>query len=380
MAARAPGPLSRSVAETATDLWNDSCGVAELEAAIALGAVGATANPTIVGDVWKGDPATWQAATRDLAAAHPAWTEIDLAWGIVEAMSLRAAPLLLPAFDRTGGRQGQQYDESVEDKNRAARSSCRRSARRRSTKTRAARPRRSRATALVGRRLAPRRPLAHGPPCDPDGEAPGRDEGETKTDAEEKPRRGRTRTRVAASEDSTPTAATDADTAEEKPKRTRAVKPAASAAATEEKPKRTRAAKPAASAAATEETPKRTRAKKPPAAKSSAADAAEDKPKRTRAAKAPALAAAEDKPARARAKKAPAAAGEPKPKRARTAKKDVDPEQSIAAVAAAGPRRRTAKPKPATSADNGGATPLERASERVRDAVREAKPAGDEAA
>ena len=80
MAARARGPLSRSVAETATDLWNDSCGVAELEAAIALGAVGATANPTIVGDVWKGDPATWQAATRDLAAAHPAWTEIDLAW------------------------------------------------------------------------------------------------------------------------------------------------------------------------------------------------------------------------------------------------------------------------------------------------------------
>jgi len=106
MAARVPGPLSRSVAETATDLWNDSCGVAELEAAIALGAVGATANPTIVGDVWKGDPATWQAATRDLAAAHPAWTEIDLAWGIVEAMSLRAAPLLLPVFERTGGRQG----------------------------------------------------------------------------------------------------------------------------------------------------------------------------------------------------------------------------------------------------------------------------------
>ena len=106
MAVQARGPLSRSVAETATDLWNDSCGVTELEAAIALGAVGATANPTIVGDVWKGDPATWQAATRDLAAAHPAWTEIDLAWAIVEAMSLRAAPLLQPAFERTGGRQG----------------------------------------------------------------------------------------------------------------------------------------------------------------------------------------------------------------------------------------------------------------------------------
>jgi transaldolase len=99
-------PLARTVAETATDIWNDSCAVDELEYAIANGAVGATANPTIVHDVWKADPAHWRAATRDLAADHPAWTEIDLAWAVVEAMSLRAAPLLLPAHDRSGGRQG----------------------------------------------------------------------------------------------------------------------------------------------------------------------------------------------------------------------------------------------------------------------------------
>ncbi|MGZ6260992.1 MAG: transaldolase family protein, partial [Candidatus Limnocylindrales bacterium] len=100
------GPLARTVATTATDIWNDSCAVDELEYAIANGAVGATANPTIVHDVWKADPARWRAATRDLAAEHPAWTEVDLAWAIVEAMSLRAAPLLLPAFERFGGRQG----------------------------------------------------------------------------------------------------------------------------------------------------------------------------------------------------------------------------------------------------------------------------------
>ncbi|MDP9483422.1 MAG: transaldolase [Chloroflexota bacterium] len=99
-------PLQRTVIETATDIWNDSCAVDELEYAIANGAVGATANPTIVSDVWKADPARWRAATRDLAAANPAWTEVDLAWAIVEAMSLRAAPLLLPAFERFGGRQG----------------------------------------------------------------------------------------------------------------------------------------------------------------------------------------------------------------------------------------------------------------------------------
>ena len=33
-------------------------------------------------------------------------TEVDLAWAIVEEMSLRAAPLLLPAFEASGGRQG----------------------------------------------------------------------------------------------------------------------------------------------------------------------------------------------------------------------------------------------------------------------------------
>lgn len=106
MAVSVRGPLARTVAETATDLWNDSCAVGELEAAIAIGAVGATANPTIVSDVWKADTARWRAATQELAQEHPAWTEIDLAWAIVEAMSLRAAPLLLPAFERTDGRQG----------------------------------------------------------------------------------------------------------------------------------------------------------------------------------------------------------------------------------------------------------------------------------
>ena len=99
-------PLQRTVIETATDIWNDSCAVDELEYAIANGAVGATANPTIVSDVWKADPARWRATTRDLAVRNPAWTEVDLAWAIVEAMSLEAAPLLRPAFERFAGRQG----------------------------------------------------------------------------------------------------------------------------------------------------------------------------------------------------------------------------------------------------------------------------------
>jgi transaldolase len=102
----ADSPLGRTIATTATDIWNDSCAVAELEYAISYGAVGATANPTIVTDVWKADPAHWRGRVRGLADERPSATEVDLAWAIVEEMSLRAAPLLLPAFEASGGRQG----------------------------------------------------------------------------------------------------------------------------------------------------------------------------------------------------------------------------------------------------------------------------------
>jgi transaldolase len=104
--ALADSPLGRTISTTATDIWNDSCAVDELEYAISFGAVGATANPTIVTDVWKADPARWRDRVRALAETRSDATEVDLAWAIVEEMSLRAAPLLLPAFEASGGRQG----------------------------------------------------------------------------------------------------------------------------------------------------------------------------------------------------------------------------------------------------------------------------------
>jgi transaldolase len=99
-------PLGRTVAETATDIWNDSCALDELEYAVAFGAVGATANPTIVVDNWKKDPARWSERVRGLAVEQPVWPEVDLAWAIVEEMSVQGAALLIPAFEAHGGRQG----------------------------------------------------------------------------------------------------------------------------------------------------------------------------------------------------------------------------------------------------------------------------------
>ncbi len=98
-------PLQRT-ALTATDLWNDSCNVEELAYAIEHGAVGATANPTIVVDNWKKDPERWRLRVRELAAERPTDTEVELAWAIVEEMSREGAALLMPAFERYAGRQG----------------------------------------------------------------------------------------------------------------------------------------------------------------------------------------------------------------------------------------------------------------------------------
>jgi transaldolase len=99
-------PLARTVAETPTDIWNDSCAVDELEYAIANGATGATANPTIVHDVWKKDPAHWRDRVRELAREHSTWNERDLAWAVVAEMSVRGAQLLEDIFRRNHGRKG----------------------------------------------------------------------------------------------------------------------------------------------------------------------------------------------------------------------------------------------------------------------------------
>ncbi len=102
----AGSPLGRTIAESPTDVWNDSCAIDELEYALSFGAVGATANPTIVMDVWNREPAPWRDRARALGHEHGTATEVDIAWWIVEEMSVRGARLLEPAFEAHAGRQG----------------------------------------------------------------------------------------------------------------------------------------------------------------------------------------------------------------------------------------------------------------------------------
>lgn len=102
----AAGPLRAMVEMTPTELWNDSCGEAELREALLRGATGATSNPSLVLDVLRADPQTWRPRIRELAAAHPVADEQDLAWLVAEEIAVRGARLLAPIFERTGGRAG----------------------------------------------------------------------------------------------------------------------------------------------------------------------------------------------------------------------------------------------------------------------------------
>ena len=99
-------PLHKMVETTDTDLWNDSCSVAELNYSIDNGAVGATANPVIVGQVLRNEIDQWGPRITEIIADSPTATEDDIAWMITEEMSVAGAALLHPVFDREQGRQG----------------------------------------------------------------------------------------------------------------------------------------------------------------------------------------------------------------------------------------------------------------------------------
>jgi transaldolase len=99
-------PLLRMVRSTRTDYWNDSCASEELEYAIERGATGATSNPVIVGEVMKKEKDHWQPRVREMAAEHPTWSELDLAWALIEEMGVRGAAILAPVFEREDRRKG----------------------------------------------------------------------------------------------------------------------------------------------------------------------------------------------------------------------------------------------------------------------------------
>ncbi len=100
------GPLHQSVSETETDLWNDSCSVADLTYSLNSGCVGATTNPSIVLNVLRKEMNLWEARIKEIVQQHPDWTEEKITWVVIEELAVNGANMLLPVFKRENGAKG----------------------------------------------------------------------------------------------------------------------------------------------------------------------------------------------------------------------------------------------------------------------------------
>src|SRR5258708_3681158 len=111
MTASVPGvtyrsPLHQMTLTTPTCLWNDSADIDELTRSIEDGAVGATCNPGIAASILKKETAAWRPRIEGLLKEMPSATEDQIAWKLVEELSVRAAKLLESIFIQQGGRNG----------------------------------------------------------------------------------------------------------------------------------------------------------------------------------------------------------------------------------------------------------------------------------
>jgi transaldolase len=91
---------------TQTVLWNDSCSIGELTLSMGHGALGATCNPVIVLNVLKQEWDIWKDRIPQIIRENPTATEDDVAWKLIEEMSVKAALLIKPVFEREKGRNG----------------------------------------------------------------------------------------------------------------------------------------------------------------------------------------------------------------------------------------------------------------------------------
>lgn len=99
-------PLRTMTESTPTVLWNDSADPKELAESISFGAVGATCNPVIALAAIRADLPRWTARIKELAVEMPTATESEIGWKVVEEVSLEAAKLLEPAFEKYKGING----------------------------------------------------------------------------------------------------------------------------------------------------------------------------------------------------------------------------------------------------------------------------------
>ena len=99
-------PLHTMTLMSPTEFWNDSCSTEDLKYAIDNGATGGTSNPVIVGNVLKRELETWRPKIVSFIDEFPTGGEDVIAWKIMQEITVNAAKLLKPIFDKNNGRNG----------------------------------------------------------------------------------------------------------------------------------------------------------------------------------------------------------------------------------------------------------------------------------
>ena len=102
----ADSPLLVMTRTTPTVLWNDSADPAELTESMRWGCVGATCNPVIAYSTIKKHPDIWVPRIRAIADRMPTAGEAEIGWQAVKDMTVEAAKLLEPIFEKYAGRNG----------------------------------------------------------------------------------------------------------------------------------------------------------------------------------------------------------------------------------------------------------------------------------
>ncbi len=98
-------PLHQMSCTTKTEFWNDSCSIADLTYAMEYGAVGATTNPIIVGEVLKKELPLHLPRIKQLIKDNPRSSEDQIAWLMIEEMAVAGAAILEPVYHDSVGRK-----------------------------------------------------------------------------------------------------------------------------------------------------------------------------------------------------------------------------------------------------------------------------------
>ena len=99
-------PMEEMSKTTPTQFWNDNCSLTDLAFSIEHGAVGATTNPVIVGQVLEAELEKYIPVIKGLAAQNPKATEDEVAWLLNEKMAVDGAKVLYPIYQKTKKKSG----------------------------------------------------------------------------------------------------------------------------------------------------------------------------------------------------------------------------------------------------------------------------------